>query len=399
MLRTIVELYDKEPVENVLAACAFQPERVVYVCDKRDSSLRKEMAVTRLFKSRGLATQARFYYVDVLNLAQINRTFAAIKKDYPDCAFDFSGGTDLVLAAAGTFCRDSHVPAFYIDIRGGSLVDIYGCTHLAALYRTPVFSAADIFALQDAAILGNGHFGVQQLDDTFKDTVYAIWDMMLQNVEAWASFVGWLQAAGRKTPETQLAVTADKYIRVNAQSTSRTNEALLYKLQTLGVLQNVQVTHGAVSFSYATPMLKASLTNHGIWLELFGYYVARDTGLFDGVYTSVVVDWNADKTGAARNGYTTRNEIDLLLIKGITPVFISCKMGVPSPLALGEIKILSEKFGGARTRTVLMSGANIKESDIAITQRAKDLDITVIDRSDLTQERLALWFKRIAAEK
>ena len=41
---TLVELYDKEPLENVLAGCIFCPKRVVYLCDGRDSSLRKERA-------------------------------------------------------------------------------------------------------------------------------------------------------------------------------------------------------------------------------------------------------------------------------------------------------------------------------------------------------------------
>ena len=32
-MKTLVELFDKEPVENVYAAIAFQPERVVFAGD------------------------------------------------------------------------------------------------------------------------------------------------------------------------------------------------------------------------------------------------------------------------------------------------------------------------------------------------------------------------------
>ncbi|MEG2206274.1 MAG: hypothetical protein RRY03_06315, partial [Oscillospiraceae bacterium] len=103
-IKTIVELYDKEPVENVLSACVFEPQILVYICDISDNTLRKETAVYRILKSRGLKTKPRFYYIDTTNLAAIYRTLAAVVRDYPGCMFDFTGGKDLVLLAAGIFC-------------------------------------------------------------------------------------------------------------------------------------------------------------------------------------------------------------------------------------------------------------------------------------------------------
>lgn len=50
---TLVELYDKEPLENVLAGLYFFPKRVVYLCDGRASSIRKEACGGALFQSRG----------------------------------------------------------------------------------------------------------------------------------------------------------------------------------------------------------------------------------------------------------------------------------------------------------------------------------------------------------
>ena len=58
-MNTIVELYDKEPLENVLSACIFQPEMVVYVCDVKDNTLRKERAVYRFFRSRGIRAKGQ----------------------------------------------------------------------------------------------------------------------------------------------------------------------------------------------------------------------------------------------------------------------------------------------------------------------------------------------------
>ena len=147
-------------------------------------------------------------------------------------------------------------------------------------------------------------------------------------------------------------------------------------------------------FAYKSELMKKSLQNQGIWLELYGYLTAKNSGLFHDVRTSVVVDWD----NARGRDRSTRNEIDILLISGVTPVFISCKMGVPTPLALSEIKILSEKFGGERTKTVLLTGADIYNDNRPLAQRARDLGITLLDRGDLAKGDLARRLQRLVAK-
>ena len=143
-LKTLVELYDKEPLENVLTACIFKPEMVVYICDERDSSMRKETAVDRLFKSRGLPCKARFYYINTASPRNILRAFEAVLRDYPGCVFDCSGGKDLVLLGAGEFCKSRGIPMLYIDVARQKFVDLGGCESLAPQFAIPQFSAEDL---------------------------------------------------------------------------------------------------------------------------------------------------------------------------------------------------------------------------------------------------------------
>ena len=140
-IKTLIELYDKQPMENILGACIFSPAMVVYICDARDSSMRKEMAVERLFKSRNMKTKARFYYIDTSNPEMVWRTFEAVVRDYPDCVFDCTGGKDLVLLQAGLYCREKNVPAYYIDPVRGKFVNVIGCEYLREYYAMPHFSA------------------------------------------------------------------------------------------------------------------------------------------------------------------------------------------------------------------------------------------------------------------
>lgn len=382
MIQTIVELYDKEPIENVLAACIFKPELLIYICDVRDNSWRKENAVYRMLRLRGLETQVRFFYIDTNNITAIRKTMVAITRDYPKCVFDCSGGKDLVLLTAGVFCREKDVPAFYIDANRGKLVDINACEYLVKEFMMPKFSAEDIFALSGAKFAGYGHFDKEQLKNGWEKDVANVWDLVIHNPDVWGSQVGYFQAAGKAQDE--LYINAPMMLKINKQTSARCNPALLKKLEKCGVVSQVKVQDNQVQFRYKSLMHKKCLQNHGIWLEMYLYFAAKRSGSFNDVRTSVVVDWDNNKDSAQG----TRNEIDVLLVKGITPIFISCKMGLPSPLALTEIKILSEKFGGQRTRTVLATAVDVQESNHHLAQRAKDLDIVLIDKTCLNEKKL-----------
>ena len=108
---TLVELYDKEPLENVLAGCIFCPKRVVYLCDGRDSSLRKERAVGRLFQSRGLHVETRFYYMNTADPAAIEHVLLALCAGKSSCPVFISmpGAAGLLTLAAVMRWRSSSI--------------------------------------------------------------------------------------------------------------------------------------------------------------------------------------------------------------------------------------------------------------------------------------------------
>lgn len=378
-IKTLVELYDKEPVENVLSACIFEPELLVYVCDINDNTLRKETAVYRLLKSRGVKTKPRFYYIDTTSYAVVYRTFTAIARDYPGCVFDFTGGKDLVLLTAGIFCKENAVDGYYIDIERRRFCEVFGCEAMKAYFEMPRFKAEDVFALAGASLLGNGHFEMSRVTQDFEQDVMNVWGIMLKNPDAWGGFVGYLQAVTRYMREDELWVSAKQIIHVNEHVTARCNVPILMRLEQCKVLSDVHCEGKKVSFKYKNSLMEKCLLNHGIWLELYAYFAAKRSGYFDDVRTSVLVDWD----NTAYQGETTRNEIDVMLVKGVTPVFISCKMGLPTALSLSEIKMISEKFGGEYTKTVLMTASDLKNCNRALWQRAKDLDIYVLDKQEL----------------
>lgn len=383
-MRVLIELFDTEPTKNLLAATIFAPEIVVFLCDERDTTLFKESSIYRYFRRRGLRTRPRFLYLNASDPEAVRRVLWAVLRDYPGCVFDFSGGRDLLVLVAGTFGAELDLPGFYIDLPRGNFVDIRHCAHLARSFQMPRFAAEDLFAMTGAAVHGHSHVAQDELTPDFERDAGAVFRIVQHNPKAWGEFVGYLQACCAGLPAAQLEAGGAKTM-VGDQHPQRFNPVIFQRLHEAGVLNAFDVDGPAVRFAFKSQVLKRCLLINGIWLELFCYITAKNTHWFDEVRTGVVIDWD----GAATNTDTAKNEVDVLLIKGVTPVFISCKMGLPSPLALSEIKLLSVKFGGRFSRSVLLCAGRLSEENRALQSRAEELGIHLLDSTALTGKHLA----------
>ena len=76
----------------------------------------------------------------------------------------------------------------------------------------------------------------------------------------------------------------------------------------------------------------------------------------------------------------TRNEIDVIMMKGIIPVFVSCKNGQIDTEELYKFNSVAEHFGGKKAKKVLVATAlgNDSHSD-SIRKRAVDMKIKLIE--------------------
>ena len=122
-------------------------------------------------------------------------------------------------------------------------------------------------------------------------------------------------------------------------------------------------------------------------LELYVYKACLDSGLFNDVRTSAVVDWDGD----GRNGAVS-NELDVMCTRGITPVFISCKTCMIRTEALNELAVLRDRFGGQIARAAIVTA---EPAGASARNRAAELNIRVIDLNDLQDGRLGQSIRRL----
>ena len=82
---------------------------------------------------------------------------------------------------------------------------------------------------------------------------------------------------------------------------------------------------------------------------------------------------------------TAYNEIDIIACTGITPLFISCKSGLPNPNSMNEILVYARKFGGARAKAAMVTSSEISHGFVGLRKRASDLGTVIVDESDIKE--------------
>ena len=146
----------------------------------------------------------------------------------------------------------------------------------------------------------------------------------------------------------------------------------------------------SVSFRFRDGQIRTWLRDVGSVLELYVYKACLDTGLFQDVRTSAVVDWEGDARGQA-----VSNELDVMCTRGVTPVFISCKTCDVKTEALNELAILRDRFGGKMARAAIVTA---ERGGTAMRNRASELGIMVIDLNDLTADRIDKRLKSLVRD-
>lgn len=104
----------------------------------------------------------------------------------------------------------------------------------------------------------------------------------------------------------------------------------------------------------------------------------------------VSIDWDGMIYDPMDRIPETRNEIDVVLMHGTTPLFISCKNGYIGDDELYKLHTVASRFGGPYARKMLIATDLDRKSlmaNRAFVQRAWDMDIYIVtDAAELTAE-------------
>ena len=87
--------------------------------------------------------------------------------------------------------------------------------------------------------------------------------------------------------------------------------------------------------------------------------------------------------------YDTENELDVMLMHGALPLFISCKNGAFDMEELYKLNSVADRFGREYSKKIIIATALETLGGLGryIRQRAADMDIRIIDNAQEMSER------------
>lgn len=400
---TIIEFFDRgSAIENMVSTLLCAPDKVVFIGDsskKMWNCIEKYRAVT---ESRGLNVEFDAKGVGKNNLMAIVGAIEDVIKENEDCVIDLSGGDDLYLVAVGIVYGEyaDSVKLHRFNIANSTMTDCDSDGILCACGPMEI-SVEENIALYGGRVIyndekGNGtrdwHF-----DEEFVDDVYVMWSVCKENPTRWNVQISTLdKLCGVYLDPEELTVyinieEAKKILGEKGEAFSLQPDTFR-KLNALGVINNLKIDSISYSFTFKNEQVMKCLTKAGQILELIIAIMAMETDdengepLYNDVMTGVYIDWD----GTLQPEFTAdvENEIDVILMKGMIPVFVSCKNGIVSMDELYKLSVVAERFGGKFVRKVLVASELEKSGpkEAYIRARAESMGIKIVSEVDTIAE-------------
>ena len=380
-METLIELFDQRPLENILGAEMFRPKRVVYICPEaaaRDTALKHKMRF--YFSSRGQQVELIFFKADVYDADAVLTLLRTIIGRYPDCAMDITGGTDAVLFAAGLLSAEASISVFTYSRKKNSFYNI----------RNADFADGQVFSLrykvEDFFLMAGGSVREGRVNNDILGRYLPDFDpffgVFLKFRREWTKIVTYLQRVSPGSAEGSYSLDVSGTYTVKGERGSRIDapEDALRALEGIGFIRGLRITAESVSFRFRDGQIRSWLRDVGSVLETYVYKACLDSGAFDDVRLSVIVDWEGEN-----RGNSVSNELDVMCCRGVVPLFISCKTSDVKTEALNELAVLRDRFGGQMARAAIVTA---ESGNARMKNRAAELNIQVIDLKDLKSGRL-----------
>lgn len=409
---TYIEFYDPVSVENVATCLSYMPDRVIIIGDSKPVNARIKH-YKRVFADRG-HPEVEFISKPIsrTNLDTAVRELRKLADTYDDCVFDITGGDEVLLLALGIVCATAErkLQVHKINLRSATIYDcdrdgetvFHDIPQLSVEENIRIYGGDVVYGAVDSA---DTYRWV--LDEEFCADVDAMWHICRgvgQNWNIWITILKKICAAGN---HEGLSVTAPVSAVLDELPDSirfDIGPGFIRQLKEVGLLTHYEDDGTTVSVGFKNRQVKRCLTIEGQVLELKMYIIAKqategEEPVYNDALCGVKIDWDADVH--EEDFVDVENEMDILLMHGVVPVFISCKNGGIDPGELYKLQTVARRFGGPYAKTVLIAPAieNLYNGD-QVRRRAEEMGIRVLDgatlcRADdeeLTRQMKCLWF-------
>ena len=401
---TYIEFYDSEAVVNICSSLATAPDRVIILCGDKKPVLRRIPHYKRVLADRGHDVEFLCESVNKNSLQSIVEKLSSLVNTYDDIHVDLTGGEDLLLVAIGVVSErfpDKKIQLHRFNVINNSFYDCDGNGEVA-IKEAPRLTVEENIRIHGGDVVfcdvRSGTTPRWDMNEDFLCDINRMWEICRGNPREWNTQLGVFAFAELLQTEENDSLTTIVRIDKLIEKLSVFKAKYVYLKRLIGDLESAGlltcVNDGeTITLTYKNHQIKSCLTKAGSALELKIYSIMRaleEKGEpMYAVLNGVFVDWDGEDD---ENRGETENEIDVLAVKGLVPVFISCKNGKVDAEELYKLKSVADRFGGAYARCILFTSTLDRESDFAISfrSRARSMGIEIIDNvTDMSDKDIA----------
>lgn len=374
---TIVEFFDEDAIENIASALLCRPDKVIFVGNNGKKMKKSRERYAQIMLDRGIEIEFDQKTAPRNNLGRIIEVLSEIAEQNEDCHFDIEGGDDLFLVAVGMVYQKfgGKIGLHRYNISNNTITDCDadGRPQLVASDEISVDENIKIYGgrvlYRDEHPKGTIHreFSEQECRD-----INRLWNVCKRSAGDWNFLVSDLAEIAEN----------DGFSFVYPKKINHRDKNIFEGLVDERLIHSLNITPTEVTFTCKNELVRSCLLTAGLTLELYITATVKDILDEDGkpyyndFKTGVFIDWD----GKISEGADVENEIDVLMMRGMIPVFVSCKNGEVKSEELYKLSQVAERFGGKYAVKVLcVTDLSRTSGADAIKERAKSMDIKIVD--------------------
>jgi len=332
MTSLLVELYDRHVLEkNVYQAFISDCDEILFLSLTKISN--NDKLSLRHFILDEVPHIQRVTFRQ-LSLEQLSDQLDYCLAGYDQVLLDVFGGDSLLALSLYQYGLDRDLPIVAMDVeRGKQYKWVAGQLEKEDL-DIPTLSIQQLIALRGGKMLKSKRpiHSVEQIAAIKKLASSAI-----SNPAHWYQVTQFFSLA--KTND--LHAETEKILENNGKY-YHYPESLIPLLVEAGMIRIESEDKKRVAYSFPSQEAQVFCRNKGHILEVYLYLLALESQLFDECMIGGEIDWN----GIFPEADNVQNEIDVILRKGRSITFISCKMTDLSVEAINELEVYANHFAG-----------------------------------------------------
>ena len=367
MTSLLIELYDRHTIEkNVYQTFICDCDEVLFL------SLKKITEEERLSLKHFLLDQVshvKQVHFRQISLDKITDDLNLFLTNYDSVTLDVFGGDSILAIFLYQYGLEKQLPIVAIDIEQGKQFKWkMGKVEKEELV-IPGLTIEQLMALRGGKLIKSKQpkYSPKQMITIKKLANYAI-----LNPEQWYQITQFFALA--KTIDFHAETV--KVLESNGKRYSYP-ESMIPLLTEANLIHIDAESSEHISYTFSSSEAQLLCRTKGHILELYLYLLAIESEYFDECMIGAEIDWN----GIFPEVDNVQNEIDVVLRKGQSIIFISCKMTDLSVEAINELEVYANHFAGETCLKLIVCSGKINP---VYNHRCQEYGVLVIKQDQIS---------------